>query len=248
MATQATGLERFDLGRVIQRGFDAFGRQAILFLVIALVLVGIPAFVMQILFAQSVAAGDLAAIFSMSTVLMFLIMFLAGYALQAAVVQAAIRTLSDEPVDIATNLLFALKMLLPVIGVSIVVGFLAMIGFLLLIVPGIMFLIASSVAVPVLVEERLGVIASIKRSLELTRGSRWWILLLFIIIFLAAGMISGVRAAAFPGGLGIVAAVFEALFSAISSLVSGIFLASLYLELRLIKDGVGAQGLAAIFE
>jgi len=123
-----------------------------------------------------------------------------------------------------------------------------MLGLILLVVPGVMLLIASSVAIPVLVEERPGVIASIKRSFELTRGSRWWILLLLVLLLFASSILSGARMAAFPSTFGLVPAALESLFSAISSLIFSIFLASLYLELRLIKEGVGAQGLAAIFE
>jgi len=248
MATKATGSETFDLGRVVQRGIDAFRKQALVFVGLALILVGIPALLMQIFFARQLASGDFSAMFSPVPVVAFLVLTLAGYLLQAAVVRVTIRSLSGDPVELGSNLLFALKILLPVVGLSLLVALVAMLGLILLIVPGVMFLIASSVAIPVLVEERPGVIASIKRSFELTRGSRWWILLLLVLLLFASSILSGARMAAFPSTFGLVPAALESLFSAISSLIFSIFLASLYLELRLIKEGVGAQGLAAIFE
>ena len=61
----------------------------------------------------------------------------------------------------------------------------SMVGWLFLLVPGIIIYIMFCVSLPVLTEERAGVTGSLKRSRELTKGSRWRIFLLLLIGWLA---------------------------------------------------------------
>jgi hypothetical protein len=63
--------------------------------------------------------------------------------------------------------------LLPLMGVSIVFGFGVAIGFVLLIVPGLILLVIWSVVAPVTVLERPGILAAFGRSRELVRGNGW---------------------------------------------------------------------------
>ena len=250
MATQAPYSVSFDIGRVIQRGLGVIGRQAAPFILLSLLLVGVPSFFIQFLMMDRVAAGDFSFVFAGTWVLSFLVGVLAGYLLQAALVRASIRDLRDEPVEFIPSLVEALKLLLPMIGISILLGLMMIVGLLLLVVPGIIIYLAFIIAVPVLVEERLGVIGSMKRSAELTRGSRWWIFLLLILLLLVSSVIGGtwsIVSAMLGGNAPIVAAAAQMVISTATGLVTATMLASLYLELRLIKEGAGPDGLAAIF-
>jgi len=54
-----------------------------------------------------------------------------------------------------------------------VVGLGVMVGFLFLIVPGVILAICWLVSAPVLVVEKVGVFRAMERSLALTRNHRW---------------------------------------------------------------------------
>lgn len=69
--------------------------------------------------------------------------------------------------------------------VPILVG--SMIGFVLLIVPGIWFVVSASMTAQVIAIERLGPIAAIKRSFNLVKGN-WWETFGFILLI---GLIGG---------------------------------------------------------
>ena len=73
----------------------------------------------------------------------------------------------------------------------------AMVGAVLLIVPGVMFYIAMSVAVPALIEERAGVFGSMRRSYRLTRGSWLQIFVLLILYLIFRPCVSTVFSLAF---------------------------------------------------
>ncbi len=66
---------------------------------------------------------------------------------------------------------------------TIVVGILISIGFIFLIIPGIFLALMWAVAVPAMVAEDRGVFDSMTRSGELTKGNRWAMVGLFILIY-----------------------------------------------------------------
>jgi uncharacterized membrane protein len=80
------------------------------------------------------------------------------------------------------------------IGVSVLAWLAMVLGLVLLVVPGIIAFCTFAVAVPVLLRERRGVIASLGRSRELTEGHRWKTLgisiLLWVVQAIASGLVS----------------------------------------------------------
>src|SRR6185295_3094536 len=164
--------ESVDVGRVLGRGFEALKANAIPFLLAALLLSGVPAFLGQYLpFADSGLEdpGFVLTPNEWGALLASTFGAILGYALlQGVLVRSTILHLSGRAPDLEGSAMVALRLLLPIIGLSICVGFLALVGFMLLIVPGIMIYCAFSVAVPALVEERAGVFASMSRSRDLT--------------------------------------------------------------------------------
>ncbi len=75
---------------------------------------------------------------------------------------------------------------------SIVVGILIFVGFIFLIIPGIFLALMWAVAVPAMVAEDRGVFDSMSRSAELTKGNRWRMLGLLILIYVLMLVIFGV--------------------------------------------------------
>jgi hypothetical protein len=178
------------------------------------------------------------------------------YVLQAALVQGTILDLNGERPDLGKCLSAGFRVLLPVIAITFLsyVGMAA--GMVLLIVPGIIWALAWSVVVPVKVVEQTGIIASFGRSWALTRGHRWKILGLFLLLVAAMFVIQGVVAMVFatslfrPNQAALDPAYLIAywLVNIPLAAIMSVAVASLYYELRLVKEGVGPAQLAAAFD
>jgi hypothetical protein len=84
----------------------------------------------------------------------------------------------------------------PLVAVSILFGIGLAIGFILLIVPGLILLVIWSVVAPVTVLERPGVFAAFGRSRALVRGNGWNVFAVIALVFLAVVVISVVAGAA----------------------------------------------------
>jgi hypothetical protein len=89
----------------------------------------------------------------------------------------------------------------PLVAVSILFGIGIGIGFVLLIVPGLILLTIWSVVAPVTVLERPGVFAAFGRSRELVRGNGWNVFGVIVVVFLTVAVIS-IAAGLIASGLG----------------------------------------------
>jgi hypothetical protein len=89
----------------------------------------------------------------------------------------------------------------PLVAVSILAGLGLAIGFILLIIPGLILMVLWSVVAPVIVLERPGVFAAFGRSRELVRGNGWNVFAVIVIVFLAVAVISAAAGLA-TGSLG----------------------------------------------
>ncbi len=251
MATAYASEEKIDIGRVVQRGFQSIGGHALAVVGLALLLVSLPQFLVYSMFPREPAAITAGYFLSFSYWLPLIVSVISGFILQATLVRMAILDLSGRQPDVGKSLVAALKLLLPMIGLAILSTIIVGLGFLLLIVPGIIAYIMLIVTVPVLVEERAGVIGSMKRSAELTKGSRLRIFLLLILFFVAYLAITFV--ATFLLGFGFsdaltVGIVVQSATAGATALLVAAMLASLYVELRTVREGATPEGLAAIFE
>jgi uncharacterized membrane protein len=171
--------------------------------------------------------------------------------LQVAVVRSSILGLNGRPADFGRSLAATIGFVLPVLGLSIVYALGLAFGFLLLVVPGIIVMCMWFVAVPVLVEERAGIMGSLSRSSELTDGFRWHVFGLVVILSLlswALGALAAILpATAAPGNL-LVIALCNAVAAALSGVFGAAVAASLYIELRQVKEGATTDNLVAIFD
>ncbi len=254
MATRAPQ-QRMDIGNVMSMGFRTFGRHFLPFLAFALLLVGLPTFLLQYLLWDGLMEGDLA-FTSGYYWLSVVVSWLSGYLLQGIIVRAAVVDLSGRRSDLGESVTAALARLLPMVGLSIVTMVATAIGLVLLIVPGIILLLMWSVAVPVLIEERRGMFDSLGRSAQLTHGSKGWIFLLMILYFGASSMLSGVvgamvgfqMAAGLEGIMVVPFALASAIAQALNGLLFAVMVAALYVELRRFREGASPDQLAAIFE
>ncbi len=80
--------------------------------------------------------------------------------------------------------------LLPLMAVSVLFAVGVAIGFVFLIVPGLILLTFWSVVAPVTVLERPGVLAAFGRSRELVRGNGWPVFTVIVLVGLAVVLVS----------------------------------------------------------
>lgn len=91
--------------------------------------------------------------------------------------------------------------LLPLMAVSLIFGICVGIGFVLLIVPGLILMTIWAVVAPVMVLERRGVFATFGRSRELVRGHGWQVFGVIVVLYLAVVVVS-IAAGVISSGLG----------------------------------------------
>jgi len=145
----------------------------------------------------------------------------------------------------------AWRHILPLLGITIVVGLAIGFSSILLLVPGILVGLALSVTVPARVAEARGVFSSMQRSRDLTRGCRWRIFLTFLLFFgfgMVLGSASIILRTIFHAPPSLWAITVAPLINAVSTLVGTVGLAVIYCELRTAKEGGGATALAAAFD
>jgi hypothetical protein len=116
----------------------------------------------------------------------------ASAASQAATVIAVSEVHLDRPAGVADSFSRVKGQILPVIGLSLLVGLAAGAACIALLVPGILLFVVWSLAVPAKILENRGVLDSMSRSMDLTKGNRWRIFviwLLFILLGIGVGLL-----------------------------------------------------------
>jgi hypothetical protein len=256
---------RMSVGRVFQRAFSAITLNPAVVLGLALCVGALPALLMTYLFIQSgmtmtPGVAPSAASFNKllgATFISTVVSFVIAALVQGALTRATVSANEGKRATFGESLSTAVRVVLPLIGLSILFAIGIGIGFILLLIPGIILMLMWSVAVPALVIERQGVFAAFSRSAELTKGAKWKILGLFLVIGVCYWLLSYVAglvgfgtynsATATAGGLTtgnliggiVVGTVFNALWGTIQP--------SLYVELRQWKEGDSIGNLEQVF-
>jgi hypothetical protein len=237
----------FTVGQVLSKSFDAFGQNFPFMLIIA-VLAVLPGFFIQ-LFPNSLVMVWLGLL---GNLLMYL-------ALQGVVVYGVFQHLTGRKAVFGESLAVALGRLGNLLIVSVVVFLLTAVGYLMLVIPGLIIQLMFWVAVPVVVVERGDLSQALRRSKDLTvgyRGRIFAVLFILGVIGLVLGLIQGVILAMLldttsgSGTLGHaltvlpVNVVFQGLVTALGSVVVTVG----YYTLRHEVEGVATEDLASVFE
>ncbi len=169
--------------------------------------------------------------------------------LTGALTFAVFQAIRGKNIAVGEALSAGFRRIVPLLGVAICSGLFVFVGFLLLIIPGIIFMCMVYVASPVCVVEQEGVFASMRRSRELTKGYRSTIFGIVVLMFLLTVAIgAGVGFLAF--GISSVAFTFIAV-SALQ-LVATAWAATAavvaYYHLRSIKESIDVDEIARVFE
>lgn len=253
---------KLDIGQVIQATFQVIGRNIATFGLLSLILSGIPTAIIAYLQASSLSTSgglNFNAGYFQAIAFSGLAALITSAILQGALVYGTVQDLNGRKPTMADCLTTGLRAFLPLIGLTILLILVIGFGMVLLIVPGIMMACAWCVAVPALVADRTGVFGAFSRSAELTRGNRWRIFALFVVVWVIAIVIGAVigavsMALSFGGALDPVALarspvriLGNLVSNTLSSLISSTGVAVLYVELRKAREGAAPQWLAEIF-
>jgi len=130
--------------------------------------------------------------------------------------------------------------LLPLIGAGILAGIAIGIGFLLLVIPGLILLTIWAVIAPVIVVEHSGVIDAFGRSRELVRGNGWQVFGVIVCVFLIVaivGAIFGAIAAGISDSVGM-RILFNVVASTLTAPIGALAAAVIYFRLMALRNEV----------
>lgn len=261
MATSAETASDSDvsIGRVFELAVATIRHNPIVTLLLAFLFGTIPGLLLAYASSQLEAAAT-GAPFGTSfwlTILMSMVLGMVITALtQAVLTRAVVAQAEGRRADLGESITAGIAVLLPLIGLAILYSLGVALGLALLIVPGIMLMVAWIVAVPALIEERQGIFGAFQRSRDLTRGARWRIFgillvlgAIYLLVTYAVEATAGVSQDSDP------IALFRNRTYLLAMTVTGTLInvfwgtvqASLYVELRDRKDGPAANRLAEIF-
>jgi hypothetical protein len=210
-------------GAIISRAFQIYRDQAGTLLGAALIIFGIQ-FLLALLLPRLPFIAGLAAF--------ILSLFYGG------MVVNLVRDVQDGRRDHSMGELFrsVTPVLLPLLGLAIIAGIGIAIGFVLLIIPGLILLTIWAVAAPVMVIEQPGVFAALGRSRDLVRGYGWPVfgtIVLAALIDLAVNIVAAVVASGLSdAGTAVVNWIAATLTAPIFALTS----AALYFALLAVKE------------
>jgi hypothetical protein len=206
---------RVSPGDVIGRAFQIYRDQIGVLLPAALVVFAVDALVGWV-FDKGVLA------------LVAVVVSLVLATLYEGMVVQLVRDVQDGRRDNSVGELFGSvsPVLLPLIVVSILAGLGVAMGFVLLIIPGLILLTIWSVVAPVTVLERPGVFAAFGRSVELVRGYGWpvfgTIVLVFLLVIAASIAAALIGLALGDAGRVILSWIFNALTQPVVALTASV--------------------------
>lgn len=234
---------RFAAGAVLSRSFHILvGGFAPFFAITALVV--LPQYLL-IWSVQSDTTGEID--FTLDIVLYFIVAWICEAIATAVIIHAVFQALRSRPVSLAASVSAAWRRLFPVALVAMLQIAAVVLGLIFFLVPGFIVIAVLYVAIPACVVERLGPLASLRHSAGLTRGHRWHLFGIFVVVVAVSAVVAVLNElAGAPGDLLYKAVEFVTgvLFSAYFAVT----VAVAYHDLRVAKDGVDVDKIAALFE
>lgn len=255
------GAVQFSIGRVIGDSFGVLARNIVSFGILSL-LIGLIGLVFGLLFlntsqlesAQNDPAQLEAAMLNFNwwaVALTFLVVIVVNALTQAAIIYGTFQDLRGQKAGIGACISRGLSSVIPVIVGSILLSIGIMIGFTLLIVPGIILALMWWVYVPAIVVERKSILEAFGRSRELTRGRRWHILgllVILVILMIVVSFIVSFVAALIASQGGYAGDIISYVFNALVTAYISVLVAVGYYYLRAEKEGVDVNEIARIFD
>ena len=253
----AGGMRPRTLGEILSAAFDIYkANVSKLIVIVAVVVVPLSflgAVLVQVLagsneetvmvLGQPTTVSDRTfAAFVVGSIIGAIVAVIISAVLQAAMMRAAALATIGDPVDVSDSYRWGLKRFGSVLLVAFLVGITVAVGFVLLIIPGIIFLTFFSVSIPALVIENRRGTDAMKRSWELAKGHFWHVLGVIIVAAIITGVVSSV-VGSFGGSNWFGSWIFSAIAQIITAPFSALVSVLLYLDLRARKEALTADSL-----
>ncbi len=233
-----------NIGGILGRGAEVLGRNLATFGTLSALFMLLP-FVSGLMMGFGFEFdGGVSAIAIGALVLLWILLY---FLLFATLTHGTICYLRGTPARIRESLSWGLGLLFPVLGITIIATIGAGLGAMFLLIPGLILMTMWWVAVPAAVVERTGVIESLRRSVELTRGYRWKVFGVIVIIYIgqfALDRLTTVILSAAPIFSMVVSFFVTVAITAYFAVVTAVC----YHDLRVLKDGVGIDDIARVFD
>ncbi len=227
--------DRLDAGAVIRKVLDIYVDQAPVLMPAAAVVFVFTGILSTVLVAASPGLALVSTLIGLIALTLF-----------TGMVVELVADIQDGRRDATPGQL--LKAATPVLGSLILVGIVAglgiLIGFILVVVPGLILLTIWSVAAPVVVLERPPGLGALSRSRELVKGSGWPVFGVIFVLSVAVSIVGGlIELGADSAGTG-VGIVVRVIIGVLTAPLSALAAAVLYFEL-LRLSGASAPPVAA---
>jgi len=243
METPVKGFEiehEFSVGSILSRSFSILFRNPSVYFGLALA-AAIPTAIIDAASAGSETAGGASG----------LVDFILGLIIQGGIAYSVYQGLQDKKVTIGDTVSNGMSRIGSLIPLALLTGLCFVVGFLALIIPGIILMCMWAVVVQACVIEELGVMDSLRRSAELTKGYRMQIFGLMMLIGLCALalvvpvlLVLGAAGADSSAVGAVVISLITVPFVAFNSVVTAI----IYADLRAIKEGATIDNLVSVFD
>ncbi len=236
----------FRIGPVITRAAKILSQHFLIFF-----LIGVVANLPSVLLGQGGEAvtasptGQGAVLLIIGGVLTFVLSMIS----QAVMVHAAFQAMRMRPVSLGESLKVGLSRVIAVFLLAILMGILGGLGFVLLLVPGFMLMTMWFVSTPACVVERTGPWTSMKRSAALTKGHRWKVFGLLLLLVLLSLIVAGLlQLVLMQVGSTILVLLGTLLWGALWTAYYSIAVVMTYHDLRVAKEGIDIEQIASVFD
>ena len=151
--------------------------------------------------------------------------------LQAALTRGAALASVGDPVDAEASYRYGFRKFGSVLWISILVGLVVGIGFLLLIIPGVIFLTMLAVTIPALIVEDQRGTSAMGRSWNLVKGHFWHVLGTIVVAAIITSVVSGIFQL-FGGSNWFLQWIFGSIGTIITAPFAALVAVLLYVDLR----------------
>jgi hypothetical protein len=168
---------------------------------------------------------------------------------QAVMVHAAFQAMRMRPVSLGESMKVGLSRVFAVILLALLMGILGGLAALLLIVPALIVMTMWFVSTPACVVERTGPWTSMKRSAALTKGHRWKVFGLLLLLILVSLIVAGLlQLVLMQVGSTILVLLGTLLWGALWTAFYSIAVVTTYHDLRVAKEGIDIEQIASVFD
>jgi hypothetical protein len=160
---------------------------------------------------------------------------------EAAILRGAAQATIGDQVDVEESYRWGLRRFGSVLLVAVLVGLAVVGGFILLIVPGIIFIVFLCVSIPALVVENRRGREAMRRSWNLVSGHFWHVLVVILVAAIITGIVSSLLGSI--GNTWFARWAFSAIGQIVTLPYTAIVTVLLYLDLRARKEALTADTL-----